>query len=380
MPRVLLVVTDGVALDRETLGRRGHRSSLERRFDHRRQRRTGLILSVEATPAGVKSGDDDGLARRAAWERNSLCAMRRLLLWMAGNRWLRDRLPRLWFAKRAVHRFMPGEDATSALDAGTRFQIEGIGTLYTRLGENLTRIEEADAIATHYLEVLDEIRGRHLDGEISVKLTQLGFDLDLERTFAHASALSAKAAETGRTLWIDMEGSAYTEGTIAFYERLKVAHPNTGICLQAYLRRTAADLQRLLPLRPEIRLVKGAYAEPEAIAYRSRHDVDANYLALSVAMLEALRAGTPVRIGLGTHDVRLIEQAAAHAAALGLPKTAFEIQMLYGIRADQQRRLNREGYLVRALIAYGEAWYPWYMRRLAERPANVLFALRQMVG
>lgn len=275
---------------------------------------------------------------------------------------------------------MPGEDAASALKAGAQFQIEGIGTLYTRLGENLTRIEEADEVAAHYLGVMDEIRERHLDGEISVKLTQLGFDLDIERTFAHAAALAAKAAEAGRTLWVDMEGSAYTEGTIAFYERLKAEHPNTGICLQAYLKRTAADIQRLLPLRPEIRLVKGAYAEPAEVAYRTRHDVDANYLALSVAMLEEVRAGSHIRVGLGTHDVRLIEQVAEHAAALGLSRTSFEIQMLYGIRADQQRHLNREGYIVRTLIAYGEAWYPWYMRRLAERPANVLFALRQMVG
>src|SRR3990170_3272656 len=305
--------------------------------------------------------------------------MRRLLLWMAGNRWLRDRLPRLWFAKRAVRRFMPGEDADSALAAGSQFQIEGIGTLYTRLGENLTRIEEADEVAAHYVGVLDAIRARRLDGEVSVKLTQLGFDLDVERTFRHASALAAQAAESGRSFWIDMEGSAYTEATIAFYERLKSAQPNIAICLQAYLRRTAADIQRLLPLNPEIRLVKGAYAEPAAIAYRSRHDVDANYLALSVAMLEARRAGTAIRIGLGTHDVRLIEQVAEHAAALGLPKTSFEIQMLYGIRVDQQRRLAAAGYIVRDLIAYGESWYPWYMRRLAERPANLLFAVRQIV-
>jgi proline dehydrogenase len=157
-------------------------------------------------------------------------------------------------------------------------------------------------------------------------------------------------------------------------------HANVGICLQAYLKRTAADIQRLLPLGPEIRLVKGAYAEPAAIAYQSRHDVDANYLALCVAMLDAVRAGTRVRIGLGTHDVRLIEQVAEHAAAFGLSRTTFEVQMLYGIRMDQQRRLASEGYLVRDLVAYGEAWYPWYMRRLAERPANVLFALRQIVG
>jgi len=275
---------------------------------------------------------------------------------------------------------MPGEDADSALAAGSQFQIEGIGTLYTRLGENLTRIDEADEVAAHYVGVLDQIVARRLDGEISVKLTQLGFDLDVERTFEHASALAAQAAEHGKSFWIDMEGSAYTEATLSFYERMKTAHPNTAICLQAYLKRTASDIQRLLPLQPEIRLVKGAYAEPASIAYQARRDVDANYLALSVALLEAVRAGGRVRIALGTHDVGLIEQVAEHAAAMGLPKTAFEVQMLYGIRSDQQRRLNREGFRVNALIAYGEAWYPWYMRRLAERPANVLFALRQIFG
>jgi proline dehydrogenase len=306
--------------------------------------------------------------------------MRRLLLWMAANSWLRGRIPKLWFARRAVRRFMPGEDLESALRAGTGFQVEGLGTLYTRLGENLTRIDEADTVAEHYRGVLNEIRERRLDGEISVKLTQLGLDLDVERTFHHATSLAAQAAESGKSFWIDMEGSAYTETTIAFYERMKASMPNTAVCLQAYLKRTAADVQRLIPLRPEIRLVKGAYAESPSIAYQSRHDVDANYLALCVSMLQAIKAGDPVRLALGTHDVRLIEQVAEHAAALGLPKTAFEIQMLYGIRMDQQRRLAREGYVVRDLIAYGEAWYPWYMRRLAERPANVLFALRQVVG
>lgn len=275
---------------------------------------------------------------------------------------------------------MPGEDLESALAAGTAFQVEGLGTLYTRLGENVARPEEAAAVADHYAGVIDALRERRLDGEISVKLTQLGLDVDPDAARGHVAALATRAAPGGRTVWIDMEGSAYTDATIGLYEALKPDHPNLGVCLQAYLRRTADDVQRLLPLRPEIRLVKGAYAEPEAIAFHARGDVAANYLALCVAMLEATRAGRPVRIGLGTHDVRLIEQVAAHAAALGLPKTSFEVQMLYGIRVDEQRRLAREGYKVRDLIAYGEAWYPWYMRRLAERPANVLFALRQIVG
>jgi proline dehydrogenase len=306
--------------------------------------------------------------------------MRKLLLWMARNPWLKERLPKLWFAKRAIRRFMPGEDADSALDAGVMFRADGISSMFTRLGENITTLEEGDETAEHYLGLMGDIQARDLDGEVSVKLTQLGFDLDVERTLAHAVRLAERAAETGKTLWIDMEGSSYTEGTIVFYERLKTEHQNTGLCLQAYLRRTAADIQRLLPLDPQIRLVKGAYAEPATIAYQTRHDVDANYVALAVSLLEGARAGRKVRLGLGTHDVRLIEQIAEHAAAMGLPKTSVEVEMLYGIRMDQQRRLAKDGYLVRDLIAYGHAWYPWYMRRLAERPANVMFALRQMIG
>jgi proline dehydrogenase len=299
---------------------------------------------------------------------------------MARNRWLRDHLPKLWFARRAVRRFMPGEDPASALDAAAKFKADGITSEFTRLGENITTVEEGDAVVEHYLGLMDDIAARDLDGEVSVKLTQLGYDLDVERTLAHTRRLADKAAEHGRTLWVDMEGSDYAEGTVAFYERLKQTNANTGLCLQSYLHRTAADVQRLLPLDPAIRLVKGAYAEPATIAYQKRQDVDSNFVALAIALLDGTREGRNVRLGLGTHDVRLIEQIAEHTVAMGLPKTSFEVQMLYGIRMDQQRRLAAEGYLVRDLIAYGEAWYPWYMRRLAERPANVIFALRQIIG
>jgi proline dehydrogenase len=305
--------------------------------------------------------------------------MRSILLWMARNQWLRERLPKLWFAKRAVRRFMPGEDVDSALAAARGFEADGIAVMFTRLGENVTKVEEGDAVAEHYLQLLDTIAERSLDGEVSVKLTQLGYDIDRERALAHCERLAERAAASGRTLWVDMEGSPYVEGTLDLYRRLHEARPNTGLCLQAYLHRTAADIQELIPRNPAIRLVKGAYAEPASIAYQKRQDVDANYVALAVAMLEGIRAGHTVTIGLGTHDVRLIEQIAEHAVALGLDRRAFEVEMLYGIRSGEQRRLAKEGYRVRDLIAYGEAWYPWYMRRLAERPANVLFALRQLL-
>jgi proline dehydrogenase len=300
---------------------------------------------------------------------------------------MRRNLPRLWFARRAVRRFMPGEKMGDALAAAENFKKKQINVLFTHLGENLTRLEEADRTAQHYLALLDEVEQRGIHGEPSVKLTQLGFDLDRERALEHVSRLADRAATItldgrapdGLTVWIDMEGSGYTEGTVALYEQLKSRHANAGICLQAYLMRTYPDIERLLPLQPRIRLVKGAYAESPDICFQRRHEVNASFFALCVSMLDALRSGRPLFLGLGTHDVGLIEQVGAHAESIGLSRSSFDVEMLYGIRADQQRRLQAEGYAVRVLIAYGEAWYPWYMRRLAERPANVVFALRQLL-
>jgi proline dehydrogenase len=305
--------------------------------------------------------------------------MRHVLLWMARNRWLKEHLPRLPFARRAVRRFMPGETADEALDAGAKLQPDGIGLLLTHLGENLADLSEATDVTAQYHGLLDEIAQRGLDGEISVKLTQLGLDLDPEATYANALALAEHAGRLDGTFWIDMEGSAYTERTIAMYERLKAARPNIGLCIQAYLRRTPADLDRLIPLKPAVRLVKGAYDEHGSIAFRSKTEVNQAFLSLALAMLPHAAAGD-LRLGLGTHDLELVGRVADVARAAGQPITAFEVQMLYGIRAGEQARLSHEGYRVRALISYGEAWYAWYMRRLAERPANVMFALRQVFG
>jgi proline dehydrogenase len=304
--------------------------------------------------------------------------MRKVLLWFARNAWLRERLPKLPFMQRAVRKFMPGEDIDDALNAAFGLQVLGIGTLYTKLGENITESSQAQAVTDHYLELLGRIRDAEIDGEISVKLTQLGLDVDEAACFGHLRTLAAAAEAQGSYLWIDMEDSSYVDRTLDLYQRLRAYHPRTGICLQAYLRRTAKDVERLLPIGPAIRLVKGAYDEPRAVAFRSRNEVDANYLAVAVTLLRESRARS-IRLGLGTHDVELVEQIASHAAAAGVPKDGFEVQMLYGIRAKEQRRLARSGYRVQTLIAYGAAWYPWYMRRLAERPANVLFALRQLI-
>jgi proline dehydrogenase len=304
--------------------------------------------------------------------------MRRVFLWAARNRWLQDHLPRLGFMRRAVRRFMPGETMEDALHAAAPLQAAGIATLYTRLGENLASLSEADEVVLHYVALIDAIKAAGIEGEISVKPTQLGLDLDPEVCLTNLVRLAQHAAAAGSWLWIDMEGSAYVDATLSLYARLRATEPRTGICLQAYLRRTAADIERLRPLDPAIRLVKGAYDEPATIAYRDKREVAANYAALAVRFLLDTR-GRPTRLGLGTHDVVLIEQIAASVAPAGVPKDAFEIEMLYGIRQGEQFRLAKAGYRVGVLIAYGAHWYPWYMRRLAERPANVTFAIRSLL-
>lgn len=305
--------------------------------------------------------------------------MRRLLLWLARNAWLRERLPRLGFARRAVRRFMPGERLEDALAAAESFGREGIGTILTRLGEDVTSAEEADGVAAHYEAVIERLAAEGVDGYVSFKLTQLGLEQDPERTYERCARLAQRAAAHGSFVVIDMESSRFVDATLDLYEGLLAEHPGSGVCLQAYLRRTASDVQRLLPLRPFVRLVKGAYQEGPEVAFQTRREIDANYVTIATLLLQAQAAGSEVGLGLGTHDVALIELVRDQALALGLDRRAFEVEMLYGIRLDQQRRLAREGYRVRDLIAYGEAWYPWYMRRLAERPANVAFALRQVV-
>jgi proline dehydrogenase len=304
--------------------------------------------------------------------------MRRVFLWAARNRWLQDHLPRLGFMRRAVRRFMPGETMEDALHAAAPLQAAGIATLYTRLGENLASLSEADEVVLHYVALIDAIKAAGIEGEISVKPTQLGLDLDPDVCLTNLVRLARHAAAAGSWLWIDMEGSAYVDATLSLYERLRATEPRTGICLQAYLRRTAADIERLRPLDPAIRLVKGAYDEPDTIAYRDKREVAANYAALAVRFLLDTR-GRPARLGLGTHDVVLIEQIAASVEPAGVAKDAFEIEMLYGIRQGEQFRLAKAGYRVGVLIAYGAHWYPWYMRRLAERPANVTFAIRSLL-
>lgn len=307
--------------------------------------------------------------------------MRSVLLWMARNERLAETIPNLRFAQRAVRRFMPGERVEDALAAAERLRDERIRVLFTRLGENVTALDEARAVADHYREVLAaDAERKHVVGplEISVKPTQLGLDQDVDECRRICDELARAAAEADTWFWIDMEGSAHTDRTIDLAASLMAEHDNVGIAIQAYLRRSAADVARLLPLRPGIRLVKGAYDEPASIAYREAAEVDAAFLGLALMVGEAAAEGQ-ARLALGTHDVELIEQIRTMAEAQGVSRAALEVHMLYGIREQELRRLRDAGHPAYSLVAYGEAWYGWYMRRLAERPANVVFALRQLL-
>ena len=303
--------------------------------------------------------------------------MRSLLLAASQNRWLRDHATQYSFVRGTVSRFMPGETLDDALGAAEALRRKKIGTVFTHLGENIKDRAEAQQVTEHYLEVLKRIRENGLDAEISVKLTQLGLDLSPHLCFEHLNAIIDRA-EKDSIVWVDMEASNYVDATLDLYRRALTAHPNVGICLQAYLYRTKDDLANLLPLRPSIRLVKGAYHEPPEIAFPHKHDVDESYFVLGRQMLRAKKENRCVRAAFGTHDVALIRRLADCASAEDFAKRDFEVQMLYGIQRAEQERLANEGCTSIVLVAYGSYWYPWFVRRLAERPANLWFMVRNV--
>lgn len=301
---------------------------------------------------------------------------RYVLLRASRSKWLAAQLRERAFARRAVRRFLPGEGMSEALDAAAEFGAAGIGTILTNLGEQVRTGAEAAAVRDQYLELLDAIHARGLPSQISVKLTHLGLDVDRAACTQIVRALVARAEQTGSMVWIDMEEASYVDATLAMYRRMRSDYRRVGVCLQAYLHRTPGDLESLLPLAPSIRVVKGAYRESPVVALTRKRDIDAAFLELATRLLEHARAGA--RVVIGTHDLRLIEGISSRAHKLGIAGGAYEVHMLYGIRPAAQRDLAGSGTPVRVLISYGGNWFPWYMRRLAERPANMWFLIRNM--
>jgi proline dehydrogenase len=301
--------------------------------------------------------------------------LRRGILMASQSPWMREHAPRFGFVRRTVTRFMPGEDVHDALSAAHTLAASGIQSVLTHLGENITDRDEATHVTQHYLDVTNRILTAKLPTEISVKLTQLGLDLDAKFCYENLLALIANTPPE-KVLWIDMEQSPYVDATLELYRRARMAHANVGICLQAYLYRTEKDLDALIPMGAAIRLVKGAYNEPAEIAYPVKKDVDENYLHLAQRLLSPEARRARVRAAIATHDRALIPKITEWAESQGVPKAQLEFQMLYGIQRAEQLRLAQAGYRSAVLIAYGSFWYPWFMRRLAERPANVLFLAR----
>jgi proline dehydrogenase len=303
--------------------------------------------------------------------------MRRALLWASTNPLLAERLPRYEFVKRATKRFMPGEELDDALREAQRLGESGVASTITLLGENVSTAQEADEVTDHYLEALEAVRARGVDAEISIKLTQLGLDQGIE---AATDRVRSLVAATSSVVWIDMESSTYVDRTLEVFRAARGGADNVGVCLQSYLRRTKDDLDALLPLDPSIRLVKGAYNESPSVAFSKKGEVDQNYVRLASALLRARAQGGQGRPIFGTHDPRMIGEAGRLAHELGVERSAYECSMLFGIQRAQQERLARSGHTVRILISYGSAWFPWYMRRLAERPANMWFVVKQLIG
>lgn len=305
--------------------------------------------------------------------------IRAVLLRMSRSKSLEGWVKRRKFAQKAVSKFMPGEELDDALAAGKKLGRRGIGVVLTELGENVTSEAEADAATQRYATALDRMAALALDGEISVKATHLGLDLGEDIARRNLLELVGKADELETTVWVDMEDSSYVERTLELVRAARAESQHVGVCLQAYLYRTPDDLESLKNPPTRIRLVKGAYREPPPVAIPKKKEVDARYHELAVEMIrdrDYLAGAVPV---FGTHDDRLIERIRESARQHGLAPGQIEFHMLYGIRSDLQEWLTAVGSVVRVLVSYGEHWYPWYMRRLAERPANLWFVIKQML-
>jgi proline dehydrogenase len=271
-------------------------------------------------------------------------------------------------------RFVAGMSVEEALTACRRVNQEGIAVSLDSLGESVTTEPEAQKSAAIYHQLLDAIQERGLNANVSVKLSQVGMDFDPALAERIVGEMVAHAAAAKSFVRIDMEGSPYTEATIAMTERLSAKFPGAvGTVLQAYLFRTEADTERLLGQGIRIRLCKGAYKEAAEIAFPAKADVDANYVKLMKRVASFSKDGKGVFCGIATHDEVIVDQMRTFVRENNIDKHAFEFQMLYGVRRDLQRKLAAEGFGVRVYIPFGPEWYPYFMRRLAERPANVLF-------
>jgi len=276
-------------------------------------------------------------------------------------------------ARRQASRFVAGETLEDALRAGARINSEGITLTLDHLGESVTSLAEAALARDTYIRTLSAIHDHDIRGNVSLKLTQFGLDLSPKECRDNVAQLAALAARMGNFIRIDMESSAYVDRTLDLVEDLHAQYGSVGTVIQAYLYRSRKDVERLSAKRIRIRLVKGAYLEPHGVAFPRKAEVDRNFIELTQLLLD--RGEYPA---IATHDEKIISATKAYAARRGIGTDRFEFQMLYGIRRDLQRLLVAEGYRLRLYVPFGKAWYPYFMRRLAERPANIFFVARHI--
>jgi len=276
-------------------------------------------------------------------------------------------------ARRLATRFVSGETLDLALEVCRGINSEGITITLDHLGESVTSLEEAAAARDVYLRTLSAIHDTGIQGNVSLKLTQFGMDFSFDQCRANVSQLVERAAQLQSFVRVDMESSAYTQRTLDLVHDLHAQYGSVGVVIQAYLHRSQKDVENLCRQGIRVRLCKGAYLEPASVAFQRKSEVDGNFVALMKTLLDS-----GVYPAIATHDESIISQTEAHAAARKISRDAFEFQMLYGIRRDLQKRLVAEGYRLRLYVPFGRAWYPYYMRRLAERPANVFFILRNL--
>jgi proline dehydrogenase len=313
--------------------------------------------------------------------------LRPLLLHLSHARWARNFVTRFRFARRAAARFVAGETLDEAITAVRALNAKGLNASLDHLGENVTTAADATRATEDYLSALDQIAASGIRSNVSLKLTQLGLEVDETICKHNLRRILEKAQATQNFVRIDMESTAYTGRTLAVFRALHREFNNLGLVLQAYLYRTEKDLLGLAEEKAPIRLCKGAYDEPPDKAFPRKADVDTNYLKLARNLLDHARAVPPAAdtgryppfAAIATHDEKMIVAAKTYAETQQIPRDYFEFQMLYGIRRDLQEQLAAEGYRVRIYVPYGTEWYPYFMRRLAERPANLWFFVSQLV-
>jgi proline dehydrogenase len=294
--------------------------------------------------------------------------LRALLLELANSSRLRQWITSNGTTRRMAQRFVPGEELADAVSAARASNRAGMAASLDLLGENVVTREDAERARAAYTEALEQIAAEGIDANISLKLTHVGLDQSDEFCAEQLRIVIRRANELRNFVRVDMEGSAYTDRTIRIVRQARAESPAVGTVIQAYLYRSEEDIRSLLEVGCRIRLVKGAYKEPPSIAFRHKKDVDANYIKLMKLLLPS-----GVYHGIATHDRKMIEATIRFAAEQNITKDKFEFQMLYGVRSDLQNELVRQGYRMRVYIPFGRDWFPYFMRRLAERPANLLF-------